>query len=181
MLGGKYACGVTTIELVRHAEAQSREGWRDRPDRLRPLSEDGQVQAEKLAWAIMGDGPVQACYASPTVRCIQTLEPLAAATGRPIVEDEALGEVLTVPSTDRGNAWVASAWLGGRAIAFVDRLTAESQRGRVVACSHGDVVPALLAALAGRDGLALPDVRVDKGAWITLRFEGTRCVEAVRH
>lgn len=172
---------MTTIELVRHAEAQSREGWRDRPDRHRPLSETGHAQAEKLAQAILEAGPVEACYASPTVRCTQTLQPLAAATGQRIVEDEALGEVPTVPSTDRGNAWVASAWLGGRAIAFVDRLTADRRRRRIVACSHGDVVPALLAALAGRDGLVLPDVRLDKGAWITLRFEEARCVEAVRH
>lgn len=172
---------MTTIELVRHAEAQSREGWRDRPDRHRPLSENGHAQAEKLAQAILEGGPVDACYASPTVRCAQTLEPLAAAAGLRIAQEEALGEVPTVPSTDRGNAWVASAWLGGRAIAFVDRLTAESQHRRVVACSHGDVVPALLAALAGRDGLVLPDVRLDKGAWITLQFAGTRCVKAVRH
>lgn len=172
---------MTTIELVRHAEAQSREGWRDRPDRHRPLSEHGHVQAEKLAQAILERGPVDACYASPTARCAQTLEPLAAVAGLRIVDEEALGEVPTVPSTDRGNAWVASAWLGGRALALVDRLTGEWPQQRLVACSHGDVVPALLAALAGRDGLVLPDVRLDKGAWITLRFVGTRCVEAVRH
>lgn len=172
---------MTTIELVRHAQAQPREQWRDRPDRDRPLSESGRAQAEKLARAILGAGPVDACYASPTVRCLQTLEPLTAVTGLPIVDEEALGEVPTVPSTDGGSPWVASAWLGGRAIAFVDRLTAERRGQRIVACSHGDVVPALLAVLAGRDGLALPDVRLDKGTRITLRFDGPRCMEAARH
>lgn len=170
---------MTTIELVRHAQAQPREGWRDRPDHDRPLSDTGRAQAEELGRAILAGGPVEGCYASPTVRCAQTLEPLAAATGRPIVDVEALGEVPTVPLTDGGSAWVASAWLGGRAIAFVDRLTAERTGQRIAICSHGDVVPALLAVLAGRDRLALADVRLDKGARITLRFEGSRCVEAV--
>jgi len=172
---------VTTIELVRHAEALSRDGWRDRPDWDRPLSEVGRAQAEALARAILDGGPIDGCHASPTVRCLQTLEPLAAAAGQRIVGEEALGEAATVPSTDRGNAWVASAWLGGRALSFVDRVTAARPGRRIVVCSHGDVVPALLAVLAGRDGLALPDVRLDKGGWISLRFDGGRCVDAARH
>lgn len=171
---------MTVIELVRHAEAQSREGWRGRPDRERPLSDAGRRQASALADAILAEGPVDACIASPTVRCLQTLEPLAAVAGQQVLKDESLGETPTVPSTDRGNAWVASAWLGGRALSFVDRVTADRAGQRIVACSHGDVVPALLAVLAGRDGLALPDVRLDKGQRISLRFERARCVEARR-
>lgn len=172
---------MTRIELVRHAQAQAREGWGDRPDRDRPLTAAGQAQAEALARAILDEGPVDACYASPTLRCAQTLEPLLAAAGGSLLEEEALAEAPTVPSTDRGNAWVASAWLGGRALGFVDRLTAELAGRRIVACSHGDVVPALLAALAGRDGLVLPDVGLHKGARISLRFRDGRCVEARRH
>lgn len=172
---------VTRIELVRHAKAQSREGWRDRPDRDRPLSEAGQAQAEALARAILDEGPVDVCYTSPTVRCAQTLGPLLAVAGGSLLDEEALAEAPAVPSTDRGNAWVASAWLGGRALAFVDRVTTELAGRRIVACSHGDVVPALLAALAGRDGLALPDVSLDKGSRISLRFRGGRCVQALRH
>lgn len=171
---------VTRIELVRHAKAQSREGWRDRPDRDRPLNEAGQAQAEALALAILDEGPVDACYSSPTLRCAQTLEPLLAAVGGSLHDEEALAEAPTVPSTDRGNAWVASAWLGGRALAFVDRVTTELAGRRIVACSHGDVVPALLAVLAGRDGLVLPDVGLPKGARISLRFRGSRCVDARR-
>lgn len=171
---------VTTIELVRHAEAQSREGWRDRPDRDRPLTDAGSAQAERLARAILGDGPVDACYASPTTRCAQTLEPVVAVVGGQIQEVDALGEAPTVPTTDRGSAWVASAWLGGRALAFIDRLTQERRGQRVVVCSHGDVVPALLAVLAGRDRLALPDVHLRKGSRISLRFDAGRCVDATR-
>lgn len=171
---------MTTIELVRHAEAQSRESWGDRPDRDRPLTEAGRSRAAALAHSILAEGPVDACFASPTVRCAQTLEPLVAMAGGSITDEAALGEALTVPSTDRGNAWVASAWLGGRALSFVDRVVSELEGRRIVACSHGDVVPALLAVLAGRDGLLLPDVRLDKGARIALRFDAGRCVSATR-
>lgn len=171
---------MTTIELVRHADAQSREGWGDRPDRDRPLTEGGRSRAEALALSILAEGPVDACFSSPTLRCRQTLEPLIAATGGSIADEEALGEAATVPSTDHGNAWVASAWLGGRALAFVDRVAGEPGDRRVVACSHGDVVPALLAVIAGRDGLLLPDVRLEKGGRISLRFDATRCVSATR-
>lgn len=171
---------VTTIELVRHAEAQSRDGWRDRPDRERPLTDAGLAQAEGLARAILRDGPVDSCYASPTTRCAQTLEPVIAVVGGQIHEVDALGEAPTVPTTDRGNAWVASAWLGGRALAFVDQVTTERQGQRVVVCSHGDVLPALLAVLAGRDRLTLTDVHLRKGSRISLRFEAGRCVDVTR-
>lgn len=171
---------MTTIELVRHAVAQSREAWQGRPDRDRPLAEAGRAQARALADAILAQGTVDACYASPTARCAQTLEPLLAVTGIALADEEALGEAPSVPTTDRGNAWVASAWLGGRALAFVDRVARERPADRLVVCSHGDVIPALLAVLAGRDGVALGDAGLDKGARMTLRFEAGRCVAAER-
>lgn len=171
---------VTTIELVRHAAARPREEWRDRPDRERELTDGGRRQAEELARALLAHGPVDALYTSPYQRCIATLAPLAAATGLTIQEEEALGEVPTVPVLDRGEAWVASAWLGGHALALVDRVAREGSGRRIVVCSHGDILPALLAVLAGRDRLDLPDVRLDKGACITLHLDGGRCVAAER-
>lgn len=171
---------MTTIELVRHAEAWSRTSWGDRADRERPLTDAGRARARELAAAVLASGPVDACYASPTIRCTATLEPVIAIVGGAITQEDALGEVATVPSTDRGNPWVASAWLGGRALSFVDRVTHEAPDRRLVVCSHGDVIPSLMAVLAGRDGLVLPDVRLGKGARFTLRFDGVRCVEATR-
>ena len=52
---------------------------------------------------------------------------------------------------------------------------------RVVACSHGDVIPATVALLVGRDALDLTDVRCAKGGRWTLRFIGRRCVGAAYH
>jgi broad specificity phosphatase PhoE len=92
----------------------------------------------------------------------------------------ALGEAPGLPVHDRGDPWVGAAWLGGRAAALVDRLVRAHPEGRLVVCSHGDVIPALLAVLAGRDGLALDDVHLHKGARVTLRFDGARCVGADR-
>lgn len=171
---------ITLVELVRHAEAERREGWRGRPDAARPLTERGRRQAEALADGLLQAGGVDALYASPTERCTASLQHLVVATGLPVVTERALAEVTTVPLSDGGNAWVAAAWLAGQAFRFLEDAVRAHPGGRVVVCSHGDVLPALLALLAGRDGLALDDVRLDKGAWVTLRFDGGRCVLAAR-
>lgn len=169
---------MTTIELVRHAKAHSRDRWWGKPDRKRPLTDSGHDQARDLARAILAAGPVDALWSSPFVRCVQTLEPLATKAALPVQTDEALAEAATLPVVDGGDAWVAAAWLGGRAIAFVNWLCDEHPSGRVVACSHGDIIPALMAVLVGRDGLDLSDVRLRKGGRYTLQFEGRRCVGA---
>lgn len=169
---------MTTLELVRHAKAHSRDRWWGKPDRERPLTETGIAQSKALARELLAAGPVDAVWSSPFVRCVQTVQPLAVKTDLPVGTDEALAEATTLPVVDGGDAWVSAAWLGGRAIAFVNRLCDAHPDGRVVACSHGDVVPALMAVLVGRDGLDLSDVRLKKGARYTLEFDGRRCVRA---
>jgi broad specificity phosphatase PhoE len=160
---------MTTIELVRHAEARSRDEWVGKPDRDRPLSDLGQAQSKAIA-ATLGATRIVALYSSPFLRCVQTLEPLGGSLGLPVSHDDALGEDR---SLDRSA-------LGARAIVFVDRVVRQHAGRRLVACSHGDVIPALMAVLAGRDGFELADVELDKGAWLSLRFDGHRCV-AVTH
>ncbi|MGI8575710.1 MAG: phosphoglycerate mutase family protein [Egibacteraceae bacterium] len=166
----------TRLELVRHAQALARKDWRGRDDHQRPLTEVGHHQAAKLAEELAADEGVAAAYTSPYVRCQQTLGPFAERAGLRVVDEDALGEAPTVAVHDDGEAWVTAAWLGGRALAFCDLVTSEHSGARVVACSHGDVIPALLAALAGRDGLELADVHLDKGGRCTLTFDGARCV-----
>jgi broad specificity phosphatase PhoE len=170
---------MTTIELIRHAKALSRNDWWGRPDRDRPLTESGFDQARALRRELAEGPPIAALYSSPFTRCVQTLEPLAGALGLEVREEEGLAEAMTLPVLDGGDAWVASAWLAGRALALLNRLVRDHEGGRVVACSHGDVIPAVLAGLVGRDGLARADVRCPKGARFTLIFDGPRCVEAV--
>lgn len=172
----------TTIELVRHAKAHSRDRWWGRPDRERPLTEVGMDQARDIAQALQAEGPpIAKLFSSPWLRCTQTLDPLADALGVNVVEVDQLGEVISLPVHDGGDAWVTSAWLGGRAVAFLDRVVAEYAGRRIVACSHGDVIPALVALVVGRDGLDTTDVRCHKGGRFTLDFLDGRCVAADYH
>ena len=61
--------------VVRHADAGNKRTWTG-PDTLRPLSSSGQLQAERLVFRL-GDYPVERILSSPTLRCHQTVEPLA--------------------------------------------------------------------------------------------------------
>jgi broad specificity phosphatase PhoE len=118
-----------TILLVRHARAGRRERWKG-DDRLRPLSKKGRLQAQGvpdlLAPWLTGRRP--RLVSSPWVRCIQTLEPVAAAVGVAVVEDEALGEGMGPKAVDGIGDW--------------------SGEGVVVLCTHGDVIACVLSALA---------------------------------
>ncbi len=76
--------------LVRHAWAGERSEWR-RDDHLRPLDDRGRKQAEDLVVALERF-PLDAILTSPYLRCVQTVEPLAAARGLAIEERDELGE-----------------------------------------------------------------------------------------
>ena len=115
--------GKNTNYLVRHAKAGSRERW-TAPDRDRPLSDAGKLQAAALV-GILGSG-VRSIKSSPYVRCIETVAPLATALGLEIEEDDRLAE-----GADPGLA--------------TDLLT--SMAGAVL-CTHGDVMAAIVTSLA---------------------------------
>ena len=169
---------MTVVEVLRHGKAYSRKRWTGLGDRERPLTDEGWHQAKVLVSEMTKNGPIKAIVSSPLLRCTQTVEPLAGALGLPLVTDERLAELRTLPVTDNGSAWVASAWLGGRAAGLVDELVDDHPDGTVVVCTHGDVVPALLAVLAGRSGFELANARVKKGARVALTFDQHRCVTA---
>jgi phosphohistidine phosphatase SixA len=61
--------------VVRHADAGDKRSWKG-PDQLRPLSPSGHLQAEGLV-VRLEDYPVERILCSPTLRCRQTVEPLA--------------------------------------------------------------------------------------------------------
>lgn len=168
---------ATTVELVRHAEAYRRNQWRDRPDVQRPLNARGTGQALALADQL-ASSRVAVIFSSPLARCMQTVEPLAVRSGLAPIESRALAEVRTVPVLDGGDAWVSSAWLGGRAVGFLERVVTDHPGAHLVACTHGDVLSATLATLAGRDGLDLDDVSCPKGGRYTLTFHEGRCTGA---
>ena len=139
------------IYLVRHAKAGSRSAWVG-DDSTRPLVDEGFAQAKVIATRLAPLRPVR-LVASPYLRCRQTLEPLAEMTSLMVEPVEALRE-----GTDTDTA-----------LNFLASLADGS-----VACSHGDVIPAVLKRLEwhGLDIVDWPDTR--KGSVCRLeRREGT--------
>jgi len=104
------------VVVVRHGTAGDRPNW-DGEDRLRPLDARGERQAAALPGALSGL-PIQRILTSPYVRCVQSVQPLAATLG---VEVE-----------------VTAALVEGAARADVMPLLATTSAGTVL-CTHGDV------------------------------------------
>ena len=121
-----------TFYLVRHGAAGERGAW-EGDDRLRPLSGKGRRQAAGLV-EILSTRGIEAIFSSPYVRCVQTVQPLADATGLEIVEHPALAE---------GE--------GGKASRDLLR---ELIGTNAVLCSHGDVIPAAMEWMINK-GMAL--------------------------
>ena len=141
-----------TVFLVRHAKAGSREGW-ERPDRERPLSKSGRRQAEGLV-TLFGRDPVTRVMSSPYARCMQTVEPVAAARGLKVEPDRRLAE-------------------GAGPEAALDLITATDG---AVLCSHADVVAAVVMTLADRGTPLRPGPAWDKGSTWALEVSGGRVV-----
>jgi len=151
-----------TLYLVRHAHAGSRRAWEgDQDDR--PLSDRGIAQAGFLA-AQLADQPVAAVWSSPAVRCIQTVEGIAAAAGVGVGVEGFLLE-----GSDAGKA--------------VLRLVEETTRldGSLVACSHGDLIPRAVGLLT-TDGMRIDGdegpAMCKKGSMWAIEVEGGRAVTA---
>ena len=115
------------LYLVRHAKAGSRKAW-DGDDDVRPLSKDGLRQAAALAKSLIRQD-LSILVSSPLVRCVQTLEPLAHLMREPVHTDGRLAE--------------------GNGFSTVFELT-QALPDRAVLCSHGDVIPDVIAALERR-------------------------------
>ncbi len=138
------------VFLVRHAKAGDRAQW-DGPDHLRPLSKAGRRQAKALAGTLAGRGAGR-IVSSPSRRCVQSVEPVAGRLGLPVETHDALVEGASEEDV----------------VGLARKLAAEDP----VLCTHGDVIPTLLEALAGRDGLRLPGrYRCAKGSVWVLEYE----------
>jgi 8-oxo-dGTP diphosphatase len=133
-----------TVYLVRHARAGSRQRWKD-DDSLRPLSKVGRAQAEGIAdW--LAREKIERVISSPFVRCVGTVEPLAAKLHLDIERSDALAE--------------------GAHLADALRVFEKVQDGNAVLCTHGDVMRDLLDHF-GRHGVKLRDHRMEKGSvWV---------------
>jgi 8-oxo-dGTP pyrophosphatase MutT (NUDIX family)/phosphohistidine phosphatase SixA len=129
---------VTAVTaLVRHGHAGERKAWAGN-DALRPIDPAGQVEADRLGVLLTPLQP-RHLYAATPLRCKQTLEPLAEATGLPIVTDSAFAEPAD-PDDAPAKAKVAAV-----------RLAELRADGVAVICSQGKVIPPLLALLHGAE------------------------------
>jgi phosphohistidine phosphatase SixA len=141
--------------LLRHAHAGSKRAWAG-PDSARPLSGAGRQEAHGLLTQLR-DYPISRILSSPTVRCLQTVEPLA--------QRRRLGvESAAVLGVDADPA--------GLVALLLDPAAAEA-----VVCSHGELIGAALVRLVGErfegDSLSWP-----KGSTWVLEVAGGRVEDA---
>jgi len=133
---------VSRILLIRHADAGDPDRWSG-DDSKRPLTDKGRRQAQGLV-GLLDEERLAAVFSSPSVRCRETVSPLAEA------RRVAVG---VAPQLAEGaDPQAALAWL--------------AQQGHAAGCSHGDVVQGILASLMER-GVDLGETRMQKaGTWI---------------
>jgi phosphohistidine phosphatase SixA len=142
--------------VVRHADAGDKGSW-DGPDVLRPLSPEGRRQAEGLV-VRLEDYPVERILCSPTVRCHQTVQPLARDRLLRIEGVAALG-------VDAGAAEVLAL--------FWDR-----RLRTAVLCTHRETIGRLLPQLATDGLVAAVPLQWPKGSTWLLQRTNPRQVRA---
>ncbi|MFW2383627.1 MAG: SixA phosphatase family protein [Acidimicrobiales bacterium] len=136
------------LYLVRHAHAGVRSNA-DRHDKYRQLSGRGRKAADQIA-ASLGDIDVKAIVSSPSTRCVQTVEPLAAALGLEVIEDNRLWEDASIDEA-------------------IDVLIEHRHKGAVL-CSHGNIIPEMLHWLI-EDGLKTKGRGCAKGSVWTIHHK----------
>lgn len=146
-----------TLFLVRHASAGTRTPTEDDLDR--PLDEVGFQQAADLV-SLLGDRGVNEIYSSRAIRCVQTVEPLAAHLGLQVEVHSALVE---------GQSATMAIHLA-RTLAQADTTAVFS--------SHGDIIPDSIQTLA-REGMVIVGPRSwAKGSTWELTTRGGDITEA---
>jgi phosphohistidine phosphatase SixA len=124
--------GSRLLLLVRHAHAGDKHRWQG-PDSRRPLSLAGQAEAAGLVIGLE-DYPIGRILTSPTLRCHQTVQPLARNRRLRIEPEQALG-------VDADLARVLA-------------LLGDPRLQDTVVCTHGEVIGQVLTWLV-TDGLAV--------------------------
>ncbi|KUI21173.1 phosphoglycerate mutase [Mycobacterium lehmannii] len=164
------------------------------------LDDKGREQAHAVATRI-GSLPIRAIVRSPLLRCERTVEPLAAALGLTPIVDDRISEVDYGAWTGRKIAdlvseplWAvvqqhpsAAVFPGGEGLAHVqaravsavrehDRRLAEEHEGDVlwVACTHGDVIKAIVADALGTHLDSFQRITADPASMSVIRYTAVR-------
>ena len=127
------------VVVLRHADAVPREEWLGNDDEKRPLSELGDRQAVRLV-PVLGAYGVRRVLSSPSVRCLDTVTPYAAAAGLSVATDYAL--------TEHGGS------LDERSAADLAELLEGAEPA--VLCTHRPLLAELLALVAKRADVPVP-------------------------
>ena len=169
--------GSTIIEIFAHMDVGDRRQWNPDQD-TRPLSELGQHQAARLSDELARQ-PIHALYSSAALRARQSLEPLAQRFGLPVIVLPGLHETDSWLPPPRwrneqfpANDPLGGAYAAGLAMKAIETIRAKHSTGRVVACTHGDVLPSLICYLIGSYDQNLPSRNKTRGGWYTLVLEG---------
>jgi probable phosphomutase (TIGR03848 family) len=161
---------MATLFLIRHAvTAQTGRVLYGQTPGI-GLDDRGRAQAARLVERF-GAIRLNAIYSSPLERCVQTVEPLAAAqrlavrvvpeliemdagswTGRTLAQvrrTKPWTTVQTQPSAFRFPGGEGFVEAQARAVEAVERIARRHRRGRVAVATHGDIVRIVLARLLG--------------------------------
>jgi probable phosphomutase (TIGR03848 family) len=190
-----------TVILLRHGRSTSntKHTLAGRTDGV-DLDDKGREQAQKLVERLAGL-PIRAIVRSPLLRCRRTVEPLAAALGLDPVVDERISEVDYGSWTGRkiGDLvkeplWAvvqqqpsAAVFPGGEGLAHVqsravaavrehDRRLGEQHKGDAlwVACTHGDVIKAVVADALGTHLDSFQRITADPASMSVIRYTALR-------
>jgi probable phosphoglycerate mutase len=162
----------TRVFALRHGQTAWNAGQRVQGHLDVPLDDTGRWQAGRLAQALAGE-PLAAIYSSDLQRAVATAQPLARASGAPLVTDARLRERLlgtfqgcTHAEIEQRWPEVAARWRrrepdfgpgGGetltdfstRAVAAVAALAAQHPGQAIAVVSHGGVLDCLYRAAVG--------------------------------
>lgn len=144
--------------LVRHAHARARKDWTGE-ELARPLTNQGLRQAQGLVSFVSRFGGPSRLVSSPSLRCLQTVAPLAARFEVQVEQDLSVAE---------GES--------SKAVSLVRNLASQ---GVPVVCTHGDVIVEILVALADEDRVDLgPRPKQAKGSIWALEAKNGKFVSA---
>ena len=140
------------LHLLRHAHAGDPMKWNG-PDDVRPLSEKGRLQAERLGGFLAAAGfQPDAILSSPKLRALDTARLVATPLGLPVRVDDALAGLVNLESLEA-------------------LLTAAGNPVRPLLVGHDPDFSDLAAAMTG-----IEDLPVRKGALV--RIDVTRPLQA---
>jgi broad specificity phosphatase PhoE len=121
---------------------------------------------------VLARQPISALYASPALRCQQSLQPLSKRLELPVRVLAAFRESDGEFSPDPIENLRRGSYVAGRAYAALQDVVRAHGDGWAAVCSHGDLIPSLVAFLVGFHGLPPAASLTSRGEWYELRISG---------